>query len=127
MAVEATKVPVPHFLNTARNAETFACPNLLSRCASPAFRASRKVRYAPIVDPIVATAAYSYHGLRRVETRIARRISGPPKVGTGELSRIVRKKSPNAPRWRNIERHERPRFAFWSRIFKIDQRDDRAV
>src|SRR5580692_8276474 len=77
-----------------------------------------------MVDPAVATETYSYHGSRRVVTRMARRMSGPPKVGTGELSRIVRKKSPNAPRWRNIEKNERPRFAFWSRRFNIDHRGD---
>src|SRR5271169_1838886 len=60
MAVEATKVPVPHFLNTPRNAATLACPNLLSRYASPALRARRNVINAPIADPTVATAAYSY-------------------------------------------------------------------
>jgi hypothetical protein len=67
----------------------------------------------------VATAAYSYHGSRRAATRIARRISGPPKVGTGELSRMVRKNSPSAPRWRNVERNERPGFAFWSRVLNM--------
>jgi hypothetical protein len=59
MAVEATKVPVPHFLNISRNEEAFACANLLSRYASPPLRASRKVIYAPMVDPTVATEAYS--------------------------------------------------------------------
>src|SRR5438270_6703297 len=29
-------------------------------------------------------------------------MSGPPNVGSGELSRIARKKSPSAPKWRNI-------------------------
>ena len=30
-------------------------------------------------------------------------MSGPPNVGRGELSRIARKRSPSAPKWRNIE------------------------
>src|SRR5277367_2027602 len=120
MAVEAIKVPVPQCLKTPRNADTLACPNLLSRYACPAFRARRNVIYAPIADPMVATMAYSYQGLRRVETRMATRMSGPPKVGTGELSRIVRKKSPNAPRWRNTEKTVRPRgAAVWSRRFNM--------
>jgi hypothetical protein len=55
---------------------------------------------------------------------MARRMSGPPKVGTGELSRIARKKSPRAPKWRNVERNERRRFAFWSRTFNMDERGD---
>jgi hypothetical protein len=61
------------------------------------------VRYAPITDPAVATAAYSYDGLRWLAARIAVKMSGPPNVGSGELSRMARKKSPNAPKWRNIE------------------------
>src|SRR5665213_3731080 len=122
MAVEATKVPVPHFLNTARNPVNLARPNLLSKYASPALRASWKVIYAPMVDPAVATATYSYHGLGRVVTRIARRIAGPPKVGTGQLSRIARKKSPRAPRCRNTERNERPRPVFWRITFNADHR-----
>jgi hypothetical protein len=56
-----------------------------------------------MTDPAVATAAYSYHGLRWVAARIAVKMSGPPNVGRGELSRIARKKSPSAPKWRNIE------------------------
>src|SRR5580700_7813852 len=79
-----------------------------------------------MVDPTVATATYSYHGLRRVVTRMASRISGPPKVGTGELSRIVRKNSPSAPRWRNLDRTECPRVAFWSRTFSMGHRGDPA-
>jgi hypothetical protein len=35
------------------------------------------VRYAPITDPAVATAAYSYHGLRWLAARIAVKMSGP--------------------------------------------------
>src|SRR5579871_1608147 len=98
MAVDATSVPVPHFLNIPRSADTLARPNLLSRYDCPALRASRKVITAPIVEPTVATTGYTYHGSRCVDTRIATRMSGPPKVGTGELSRIARKKSPNAPK-----------------------------
>src|SRR5580692_5495236 len=33
---------------------------------------------------------------------MAVRISGPPKVGIGELSRIARKKSPSAPKCRRV-------------------------
>src|SRR5580698_9326665 len=72
-----------------------------------------------MVEPAVATAAYAYHGSRLVETRIATRISGPPKVGTGELSRIARKKSPNAPKWRNMEKIECPRFELWRTTLSI--------
>src|SRR5579864_4931872 len=48
-------------------------------------------------------------------------MSGPPNVGTGELSRIARKKSPNAPKWRNIEAKLRPRagVAVWKRTFNM--------
>ena len=53
---------------------------------------------APITDPAVATTAYSYHGLRWVAARMAVKMSGPPNVGKGELSRIARKKSPSAPK-----------------------------
>jgi len=48
-----------------------------------------------MADPAVATAAYSYHGLRWAAARMAVRISGPPNVGKGELSRMARKNSPN--------------------------------
>src|ERR1039458_2648631 len=61
------------------------------------------VRYAPVTDPAVATAAYSYPGSRWRAARIAVKMSGPPNVGRGELSRIARKRSPSAPKWRNIE------------------------
>jgi hypothetical protein len=44
-----------------------------------------------------------------VAARIAIRMSGPAKVGRGELSRIARKKSPNAPKWRKVEVRLRPR------------------
>ena len=76
---------------------------------------------APITDPTVATAAYSYHGLRWLAARIAVRMSGPPNVGRGELSRIARKKSPSAPKWRNIEVTPCPRFrlAFWMKAFNM--------
>jgi len=89
-------------------ASSFRFPNLLCRYADPAFRAILNVRYAPITDPAVATAAYSYQGLRWVAARIAVKMSGPPNVGRGELSSIARKKSPSAPRWRNIEARLRP-------------------
>jgi hypothetical protein len=48
-------------------------------------------------------------------------MSGPPKVGSGELSRIARKKSPNAPKWRNIEVMLCPLsgLAVWKRTFSI--------
>jgi hypothetical protein len=48
-------------------------------------------------------------------------MSGPPNVGSGELSRIARKKSPNAPKWRNIEAKLRPRadLAVWRRTFNL--------
>src|SRR5690349_9779387 len=48
-------------------------------------------------------------------------MSGPPNVGSGELSRIARKKSPNAPKWRNIEAKLRPRtgLAVWRRTFNM--------
>src|SRR5271163_4834028 len=62
----------------------------------------RKVRYAPTTDPAVATAAYSHQGLRWLPARIASRMSSPPKVGRGELSRIARKNRPNAPRCRKM-------------------------
>jgi hypothetical protein len=68
-------------------ASSFRFPNLLCRYADPAFRAILNVRYAPITDPAVATAAYSYHGSRWVAARIAVKMSGAPKVGRGELSR----------------------------------------
>src|SRR5215469_15361629 len=75
-------------------------PLNLSRYAFPAPRASLKVRYAPITAPAVAAPAYSYQGLRRLATRMARRMSGPPKVGSGVPSRIAKKNNPNAPRCR---------------------------
>src|ERR1700724_3687222 len=48
-------------------------------------------------------------------------MSGPPNVGSGELSRIARKKSPNAPKWRNIEAKLRKRtgLAVWRRMFNM--------
>src|SRR5437667_3239623 len=48
-------------------------------------------------------------------------MSGPPNVGRGELSRIARKKSPSAPKWRNIEVTPCPRFrlAFWMKRIAI--------
>src|ERR1700681_2871535 len=74
-----------------------------------------------MADPAVATAAYSYHGLRWAAARMAVRISGPPNVGKGELSRIARKNSPSAPKWRNIEAMLRPLFglALWMRTFNM--------
>src|SRR5438552_18426303 len=102
-------------------ASSFGFPNLLCRYADPALRATLNVRRAPTTDPAVATAAYSYHGLRWLAARIAVRMSGPPNVGRGELSRIARKKSPSAPKWRNIEVTPCPRFrlAFWMKAFNM--------
>src|SRR5712691_12989816 len=51
-----------------------------------------------MTDPAVAVAAYSYQGSRWLADKTAVRMSGAPKVGIGELSRIARKKSPRAPR-----------------------------
>ena len=51
---------VPHFLNISRNEEAFACANLLSRvCLSTLASEPEGNIYAPMVDPTVATAAYS--------------------------------------------------------------------
>jgi len=41
---------------------------------------------------------------------------GTAKVGRGELSRIARKKSPSAPKWRNIEVTPCP---FWMKAFNM--------
>src|SRR5579863_8498686 len=103
MAAEAARVPVPHFLNSFRNFAIFPLLNLRFRNAEPALRATRNVRYAPTTDPAVAIAAYSYQGLRWLAERTAVRMSGPAKVGMGELSRIARKKRPNAPRCRIVD------------------------
>src|SRR5580693_9112025 len=121
IAVEAASVPVPHFLKSFSRAETLPSPNLLFRYASPALRAIRNVIYAPITDPAVATAAYSYQGFRWLAARIAIRMSGPPNVGSGELSRIARKKSPSAPRWVSIEVKLRPLAGLrvWIRRFSM--------
>jgi len=80
------------------------------------------VRYAPITDPAVATAAYSYHGLRWLAARIAVKMSGPPNVGSGELSTMAREKSPNAPKWWNIEVTPWPRrgVASWRKMFNTN-------
>jgi len=80
------------------------------------------VRYAPITDPAVATAAYSYHGLRWLAARIAVKMSGPPNVGSGELSTMAREKSPNAPKWWNIEVKPWPRrgVACWRKMFNTN-------
>jgi hypothetical protein len=80
------------------------------------------VRYAPITDPAVATAAYSYHGLRWLAARIAVKMSGPPNVGSGELSTMAREKSPNAPKWRNIEVKPWPQrgVACWRKMFNTN-------
>jgi hypothetical protein len=51
-----------------------------------------------------------------VAASIAIRISGPPNVGIGELSRIARKKSPKAPKWLNIEVKLRPRTVWMKAI-----------
>jgi hypothetical protein len=55
-----------------------------------------------MTDPAVAVRAYSNHGPRWLAARIAVRMSGPAKVGSGELSRIARKNRPSAPRCRNL-------------------------
>jgi hypothetical protein len=49
---------------------------------------------------------------------------GGSKVGNGELSRIVRKKSPNAPKWPNIEVTLCPRggMASWMKAFNMSAR-----
>ena len=104
MAVEATSVPVPHFLNSFRNFDNLPFLNLRSRYTAPAPRASRNVMYAPRTDPAVADAAYSYQRGLWLAARIAVRMSGPAKVGMGELSIIARAKSPAAPRWRSVDR-----------------------
>ena len=80
------------------------------------------MRYAPITDPAVATAAYSYHGLRWLAARIAVKMSGPPNVGSGELSTMAREKSPNAPKWWNIEVKPWPRrgVACWRKMFNTN-------
>ena len=80
------------------------------------------MRYAPITDPAVATAAYSYQGLRWLAARIAVKMSGPPNVGSGELSTMAREKSPNAPKWRNIEVKPSPRpgVAPWRKMFNTN-------
>src|ERR1017187_3288121 len=103
-------------------ASSFRCPNLLCKYADPAFRASLNVRYAPITDPAVATAAYSYHGLRWLAARIAVKMSGPPNVGSGELSTMARENSPNAPKWRNIEVTPWPQrgVASWRKMFNTN-------
>src|ERR1017187_9016563 len=103
-------------------ASSFRCPNLLCKYADPAFRPSPNVRYAPITDPAVATAAYSYQGLRWLAARIAVKMSGPPNVGSGELSTMAREKSPNAPKWRNIEVKPWPRrgVACWRKMFNTN-------
>src|SRR5580704_17588074 len=56
-----------------------------------------------MTDPAVAVAAYSYQGSRWAADSTAVRMSGPLKVGMGELSRMAMKKSPNAPRWTRVE------------------------
>jgi len=75
----------------------------------------------PQPDPAFATAAYSYYGLRWLAARIAVRMSGPPNVGRGELSTIARKKSPSAPKRRNIEVTPCPRRGrvFWMTNFNM--------
>src|ERR1035437_6809280 len=75
-----------------------------------------------ITDPAVATAAYSYHGLRWLAARIAVKMSGPPNVGSGELATMAREKSPNAPKWRNIEVKPWPRrgVASWRKMFNTN-------
>ncbi len=75
-----------------------------------------------MTEPAVATAAYSYQGLRWLAARIAVRISGPPNVGSGELSKMARKKSPNAPKWRNIDVTLCPPcgMPFWTKMFNTN-------
>ena len=67
-----------------------------------------------MTDPTVAVAAYSYQGLRWLADRMAVRMSGPPKVGMGELSRMARKKSPRAPRWRRVAAKVRDEGRLWT-------------
>src|ERR1700744_6492352 len=98
IAVDATRVPEPHFWNKLSAPATRMRLNLLFRYALPALRASAKVMYAPRIEPAVAAVTYSYQGFRRLATSSTRRMSGPPNVGTGELSRTASENSPNAPR-----------------------------
>jgi len=51
--------------------------------------------------------------------------SGPPNVGREELSIIARKKSPNAPRWPNIEGMPCPRggVALWIKTMNVTATD----
>src|SRR5580693_1978584 len=97
IAVEAASVPVPHFLKSFSRAETLPSPNLLFRYASPALRAIRNVIYAPITDPAVATAAYSYQGFRWLAARIAIRMSGPPNVAAGSYPGSRERRAPALP------------------------------
>src|ERR1017187_5022722 len=62
--------------------------------AAGSLGAIRKVRYAPIVEPTVATTAYSYHGSLWVETRIATRMSGPQKSWQRRAIENSEKKKP---------------------------------
>src|ERR1700679_1414177 len=121
-AVETAIALVPHFCKKLIWSPSFRCANWLCCYAAPVDRAPLTVRYAPITDPAVATAAYSYHGLRWLAARIAVKMSGPPNVGSGELSRMARKKRPNAPKWRNIEVTPWPRrgVAPWKKMFNTN-------
>src|SRR5580658_228581 len=121
MAVEAMRVPVPHLLKSFRNFDSLLFLNLLSRYADPALRATRNVRKAPMTDPAVAMAAYSYQGSRCVADKTAVRMSGPLNVGMGELSRMAMKKRPSAPRWRRVEAKVRGtgRFFIGARRFSM--------
>src|SRR5579862_66730 len=102
IAEDATRVPVPHRLNSFRNFFTRPFLNFWSRYADPALRAIRNVRNAPRTDPAVADAAYSYQRGRWLAARTAVRMSGPAKLGIGELSRMANPNSPAAPRCRRV-------------------------
>jgi hypothetical protein len=47
------------------------------------------------------------------------RMSGPPKVGNGELSRMASENNPSAPRCRNTAKIVRCRGELWNRRFSI--------
>jgi hypothetical protein len=61
-AVEMARAPVPHLSNSLKRRGTRQLPKCLFRYSRPAWRASLKVMNAPINEPAVAAAAYSYHG-----------------------------------------------------------------
>src|SRR5690242_13834730 len=69
-AVETASAVVPQLSKSLRSAGTRPLLNLLCTQATPARRARLNVRYAPITDPVVARAAYQYHGSRCRAARI---------------------------------------------------------